>query len=597
MVLIVLAYLGGMLTIISPCILPVLPFVFARAGQHFRRHGLPLLLGMAITFAVVASLATVGGSWAVQANEYGRTAALVLLAFFGLTLLWTALADRLTRPLVRLGERLSVLSGTTDGGGVQSFVLGIATGFLWAPCAGPILGLLLTSAALRGANTQTPLLLLAYAMGAVSSLALALLASKRVFVALKRSLGAEVWIRRVLGAAVLIGVAVIAFGLDRSVLTALSLANTTQIEQSLLNRFHAANLLAKPTVAADTVVGQSKSEQGDGIHIQNTGSNLSPTIRLPDLSGAVAWLNSPPIDTAALRGQVVLIDFWTYSCINCLRTLPYINAWAEKYKDQGLVVLGIHTPEFAFEKTPENVRKAVRDLGIHYPVALDNNYTIWRALHNEYWPAHYFFDAKGHLRHTHFGEGEYVQSEQILQRLLAERNGKPVSASVVQVNASGKQAQSDTDNNRSPETYIGYARSSDHFVSVGGYRKAHAKHYVLPNILDLNDWGLVGDWTVRKEQATLMKKGGRIAFRFHARDLHLVLGPSKNNQPVRFRVTLDEGNVPGEDAGEDVNALGEGVVTTQRLYQLIRQKGTIRERTFVIEFLDPQLEAFSFTFG
>jgi cytochrome c biogenesis protein CcdA/thiol-disulfide isomerase/thioredoxin len=342
MTLILLAYLGGVLTIVSPCILPVLPFVFARGGRPFLTGTLPLLAGMAVMFAAIASLAAVGGGWAVSANQYGRIAAMVLLALFAVTLLSRTLADRLTRPLVALGNRLSGEAGAQSGI-ASSFLLGIATGLLWAPCAGPILGLVLTGAAIGGASVQTSLLLFAYAAGAATSLALALLVGGRIFATMKQSLGAGEWVRRALGVAVLAGVAAIALGLDTGFLARLSLANTTRFEQGLIDRL-------RPTEAARIVAV--------------AGSNLPIEGTMPELRGATGWLNTPPLTRQALRGKVVMVDFWTYSCINCLRALPYIRAWAAKYKDHGLVVLGVHAPEFAFEKDPANVATAVGDLGV-----------------------------------------------------------------------------------------------------------------------------------------------------------------------------------------------------------------------------------------
>lgn len=573
MTLFILSYLGGIITIASPCILPVLPFVFARAGGPFRTHGLPLLAGMGITFAGVATLATVGGHWAVQANQYGRVAALAVLALLGLTLLWSGLAERLTRPLVRLGGRLSETAG---GGASGSFVLGIATGLLWAPCAGPILGLVLTGAALQGASTQTGLLLLAYAAGAATSLALALLAGGRAFRAMKRALGAETWIRRALGIAVLGGVAAIALGADRGVLTQLSLARTTQIEQWLLDRFHAP--AAEPPARAMPAAARDE---------------LNPLL---DFSGATTWLNSAPLNAAALRGKVVLVDFWTYSCINCLRMLPYVRAWADKYRDRGFVVVGVHTPEFAFEKDLGNVKKALRDLGIGYPVALDNDYAIWRSFDNRYWPAHYFFDATGRLRHTHFGEGEYMESEAVIQTLLAERDGRAAPTPFAQPGGSGAEAAAGKRAGRSPETYIGYARARQ-FVSADGIVKGEPKSYAIESTLRRNEWGLAGRWTVGAQEATLVSPSGRIVYRFHARDLHLVLGPVDPERPVRFRVTLD-GRPPGADHGADIDARGEGTVGEHRLYQLVRQTdGGTGDHTFEIEFLDPGVRAYAFTFG
>ena len=578
MFLLFLAYLGGVLTILSPCILPVLPFVFARSDQPFRKSGLPLLAGMSVTFALVASLATVGGGWAVRANQFGRIAALVLFAIFGLTLLFSSLADRISRPLVQLGNRLSSKSDA-NASVLNSFLLGVGTGLLWAPCAGPILGLILTGAALEGASAHTAILLLSYAAGAATSLAVALLAGGRVFAAMKRSLGAEEWIRRVLGIAVLAAVAAAALGLDRGVLTRLSLASTSGLEQRLVDRFH-------PSTKR-IVINQT-------IEVSSNGSGTGVAV-LPDLSGATLWINSPPLTPASLRGKVVLVDFWTYSCINCLRTLPYIKAWNEKYKDSGLVIIGVHTPEFAFEKDEANVRKAVKDLGITYPVAMDNDYRIWRSFNNEYWPADYFIDATGRIRFHHFGEGAYDESEQWIRTLLAEANHAPPPGTATPMAASGVEAPPDSDDVQSPETYIGYARAQN-FASPGGFNQDDPQLYRTPAELDLNQWALAGKWKDEDQVATSLDAGSSISFRFHARDLHLVLGPGVDGKPVRFRVTLD-GQAPGVDHGVDTNADGYGVVTENRLYQLVRQHGSIHDRTLRIEFLTPGVRAYSFTFG
>ncbi|RQS04159.1 cytochrome c biogenesis protein DipZ [Burkholderia sp. Bp9002] len=611
MLLIVLAYLGGVLTILSPCILPVLPFVFARADQPFRRTGLPLLVGMALTFAVVATLAAVGGGWAAQANQAGRWAALALLAVFGLTLLLPRLAEHLTRPLVAAGNRLTGLAqrdGRPAGPG-SSFVLGIATGLLWAPCAGPILGLVLTGAALRGANVGTTLLLVAYAAGAATSLGVALLIGGKVFAAMKRSLGAGEWIKRGIGAALLAGVGAIALGLDTGALAKLSTVTTGGLEAQLVDRLGtrsqsamaSAGAPAQPDGAATTggaMMRAAATSQPQAMRAAAPPAALPVEGTLPPLDGAVQWLNSPPLTTAGLRGKVVLVDFWTYSCINCLRTLPYINAWARKYAAYGLVVIGVHAPEFAFERDLGNVRKAVHDLGIGYPVAIDNNYAIWRAFGNEYWPAHYFVDAQGRIRRHHFGEGDYAESERAIQALLAEA-GHPealnVPVGLAGAPAQGAQAAADSAEVRSPETYVGYARAED-FSSPGGVVRDAAHRYDAPARPGLNDWGLAGTWQVGAEHAALAAPAGRIVYRFHARDLHLVLGPDANGRPVRFRVTLD-GAAPGAAHGADVDAQGYGTVTGQRLYQLVRQAGPVADRTFSIEFLDAGVRAYAFTFG
>jgi len=315
---------------------------------------------------------------------------------------------------------------------------------------------------------------------------------------------------------------------------------------------------------------------------------------MPELRGAVAWLNSAPLSRGSLRGKVVLVNFWTYSCINSLRELPYIKSWATKYKNAGLVVVGAHAPEFAFEKERVNVENAVRDLNITFAVPIDSNHRIWQAFSNEYWPADYFIGGKGRIRYHHFGEGEYDKSEHVIQELLRENGATGLDASIVRLSADGAEAPP-SDDVRSPETYVGYARAEE-FASPGRLAHDSARIYSLPARPSLNQWGLDGSWKVGAESAVLQEAPGKIAFRFHSRDLHMVLAPSKNGKPVRFRVKLD-GATPGEDHGVDSKADGAGEMRQPRMYQLIRQKGRIRDRLFEIEFLDRGAQAFAFTFG
>jgi len=324
-------------------------------------------------------------------------------------------------------------------------------------------------------------------------------------------------------------------------------------------------------------------------------STEAPPVVLPSLGGATEWLNSPPLTAADLRGKVVLIDFWTYSCINWIRSLPYVRAWAEKYKNHGLVVIGVHTPEFAFEKNVDNVRRAAKDMRVDYPIAIDNDYAIWRAFKNEYWPALYFVDAQGRIRHHHFGEGEYERSEMIIQQLLSEAGTARVGHELVSVDARGAEAAADWGSLKSPENYVGYERT-ENFASPGGAVLDKGRVYAAPAQLKLNDWALSGDWTVEKQAIVLNKVNGRIAYRFHARDLHLVMGPAARGASVRFRVLID-GQAPRADHGIDVDEQGNGTVTEHRLYQLIRQRKPITDRQFEIEFLDSGVEAFAFTFG
>jgi thiol-disulfide isomerase/thioredoxin len=316
---------------------------------------------------------------------------------------------------------------------------------------------------------------------------------------------------------------------------------------------------------------------------------------LPGFDGATGWLNSPPLTAEGLRGHVVLVNFWTYTCINWLRTLPYVRAWAEKYQQHGLTVIGVHTPEFDFEHDLDNVRREVNDLGVDYPVATDNDYAIWTAFDNHYWPALYFVDAQGQIRHHRFGEGDYEMSEMILQQLLTEAGSDGTDQELVSVDARGVEVAADWDSLRSPENYLGYERT-DNFVSPTGSILETSYAYAAPTRLGLNHWALSGDWTVKRQAIVLNQAGGRILYRFHARDLHLVMGPTTPGSPVRFRVHLDE-QPPDVAHGSDVDDQGNGTLTQPRLYQLIRQPGPVTERTFEITFLDPGVHAYAFTFG
>lgn len=317
--------------------------------------------------------------------------------------------------------------------------------------------------------------------------------------------------------------------------------------------------------------------------------------RLPSFSGATLWLNSPPLAAADLRGKVVVVEFWTYTCINWRRTLPYVRVWADKYKDKGLVVIGVHTPEFGFERDADNVRWAIKDMNIGFPVAMDNNYAIWRAFDNQYWPALYFVDAKGNIRHHQFGEGSYEQSEKVIQQLLIEAGATGVSTQPTPVETIGVEVAADWGHLGSGENYLGFERTAN-FSSPGGAVPNKRQAYVAPARLRLNQWALAGDWSMGAESDVANAKGGRVVYRFHARDVNLIMGAAAKGATVRFRVLID-GKEPGDAHGGDVDARGNGTVTGQRMYQLIRQPGTIVDREFVIEFLEPGVEVFDFTFG
>jgi len=366
-----------------------------------------------------------------------------------------------------------------------------------------------------------------------------------------------VWTRHTLGVAVTLAVAATAVGWSTSMLTKFAIANTTNAAES-------------PRALGD---------EGP----------------IPELDGAIGWLNSPPLSRKALRGKVVLVDFWTYTCINSLRPLPYVKSWAAKYKDAGLVVIGAHTPEFSFEHERVNVETAVRDLKVTYPVAIDSNYAIWHAFNNQYWPAQYLIDAKGRIRYHHFGEDDYDKIERVIQELLEENGVAGVDTSLVGVSGVGIEAPPDTRDAGSPETYLGY-RQAEHFASPERLAKDSRRTYSPPPRPSLNQWGLSGSWNVGPESAVLQAAPGKVVFRFHSRDLHLVMAPTKDGKPVRFKVMLD-GAPPGDNYGSDSAPDGTGEVREPRLYQLIRQKGQIADPIFEIEFLDPGVQALDFTFG
>jgi thiol-disulfide isomerase/thioredoxin len=329
---------------------------------------------------------------------------------------------------------------------------------------------------------------------------------------------------------------------------------------------------------------------------RNAGTAALPVEgHLPGFEGATGWLNSTPLTEAELRGKVVLTDFWTYTCINWLRTLAHVRAWAQKYTDQGLVVVGVHSPEFPFEQDPDNVREAAKDMSVEYPIALDSDYAVWDAFANRYWPAVYLADTDGRIRHHQFGEGGYEECERIIQQLLREAGRDGIGDELVSVAPVGFEAQADWTSLESPETYLGYQQAQN-FASPGGAELDEPHMYVLPDSLKANHWALSGDWTIERGASVLNRADGRIAFRFHARDVQLVLRQRERGASVPFRVLLD-GARPGADHGLDVDEEGHGTVDQPRLYQLVRQDGPITDRTFEIAFLAPGVEAYVFTFG
>jgi len=396
--MLLIAFLGGILTVLSPCILPVVPFLFAGADRT--RSSIMLTLGgMVLTFALISSLAVVSSEWVIQASNTGRHVALIVMVLFALSLISARVGDWLARPFVALGNRIDPNSRKMSGP-LSSVMIGVATGLLWAPCAGPILGVILTSAMLQGANAGTSLLLVAYGLGSALSLGTLIFAGRGLVNRLKPSIPVTGWLRRGAGVAVLAGAAVIATGTNDVLLANTSSQGVSSVEKGLLENV--------PKVV-DYFVSKVKAESMDNAQ----GA-------MPSLTGAVEWINSPALTNESLKGKVVLVDFWTFDCINCKHTLPYVKDWAKKYEKDGLVVIGVHTPEYGFERIIDNVKDKVKEYGITYPVAIDNNYAIWRNFDNQYWPAHYLIDAKGQVRYTHFGEGSYETQEKVIQQLLEE---------------------------------------------------------------------------------------------------------------------------------------------------------------------------------
>lgn len=405
--MLLIAFLGGILTVLSPCILPVVPLLFAGA-DHTRSSILLTLGGMVLTFALVSSLAVVSSEWVIQASNTGRHVALVVMVLFALSLISARVGDWLARPFVLLGNRIDPNSRKVSGP-LASIMIGVATGLLWAPCAGPILGVILTSAMLQGANAGTSLLLVAYGAGSALSLGTLIFTGRGLVNRLKPSIPVTGWLRRGAGVAVLAGAAVIATGANDLLLANTSSQGVSSVEKGVLETVPKVFDYLVSKVKADSAMDNAQGA-------------------MPSLSGAVDWLNSPALTNEALKGKVVLVDFWTFDCINCKHTLPYVKDWAKKYEKDGLVVIGVHTPEYGFERIIDNVRAKVKEYGITYPVAIDNNYAIWRNFDNQYWPAHYLIDAKGQVRYTHFGEGSYDTQEQMIQQLLQEARASAPAA-------------------------------------------------------------------------------------------------------------------------------------------------------------------------
>jgi cytochrome c biogenesis protein CcdA/thiol-disulfide isomerase/thioredoxin len=579
----IVAVAAGILTVLSPCILPILPALLsASAAGGVRHRPFWIVLGLAISFTLFGIAFAVFGSFLGLSNEALRNAAMAILLFFGLSLLWPRLWEGVGNRVAALAQKLPGMSAPPSGQGRGSALLvGASLGLVWAPCAGPILGIIITLAAVQGSFGRSLFLLGGYSLGAALPMLVIGYGGRRLY---RKVLTLGRWgelSHRLLGVVTIATVAALFFNLDTRLLSRLPgwLFPADRLER----RLAAANPGRPGGSPIGTGAGVARtSAQGSPLPVLSNG--------MPEFAKIAAWLNSPPLSPASLRGKVVLVDFWTYSCINCIRTFPYITRWYDKYKDQGLVIVGVHTPEFAFEKDKGNVEKAIKRYGIRYPVALDNFYGTWDAYRNNAWPAHYLFDAQGRLRETHFGEGNYEKTEEAIQSLLAE-------AKLLHTPVPLDRAKPNVDFSLigSPETYVGYRRA-ENFASPQKVAPERTANYSAPSSLSLNQWALEGTWKVTGEAAVLEAPGGGIRFRFQAPKLNLVMkGEGKG---ARARVLLDGKPVPAAFRGTDVGSDGKLSVGYSRLYNLVSlPAGERLDHLFEIVFDDPGVEAYAFTFG
>jgi len=575
---VLLAIAAGGLTVLSPCILPILPILLgASAGEDLRHRPFWIVLGLSASFALFGAVFAVFGSLLGLSNALLRDAALVLLFLFGLSLLWPGPWERLGG---WIGAWAQGIPGTGRGGAGKgrggAILLGASLGLVWAPCAGPILGIILTLAAVQGDFARSLLLMAGYSLGAAVPMLAIGYGGRRLYARIASVGRWGALSRKALGALTIATVVAISFGLDTALLARLpaALFPANDLEQRLAR---ARGDRGAPVGGADL----ARNPEDAPLPVLGT---------MPEFTEITAWLNSPPLTAAGLRGKVVLVDFWTYSCINCIRTFPYLKRWYDQYRSDGFVIVGVHTPEFAFEKDLANVEKAVARFGITYPVALDDRYGTWRAYDNEAWPAHYLFDARGRLREVRIGEGGYAETERSIQALLTEARGLSLPGAVEEL-----PANVDFSLIESPETYVGYARAQ-HFSSPEPMARGRTVTYSAPARLGLNDWALRGRWRVSPEEAALAAPGGEILFRFKAPRLNLVM--SAPAAPVRAEVLLDGMPIPAALRGADVAPDGTVTIGFSRLYNLVSlPPGERRDHVFGLHFPVGGVHLYAFTFG
>ncbi len=578
----ILAIAAGALTVLSPCILPILPALLsASAADGFRHRPFWIVLGLAVSFTLFGAVFAVFGTFLGLSNAALRYAAMAILLSFGLSLLWPRLWETVG---IRVGALAQKVPGTdrppAEQGMGGALLVGASLGLVWAPCAGPILGIIITLAAVQGAFGRSLLLMSGYSFGAALPMLAIGYGGRRLY---KKILSLGRWgalSHRVLGAVTIATVVALFLNLD------------TLLLSRVPARLFPADALEKKLAGKDLRRLAAGADAAPGVAEASTNVTSLPVLgAMPEFANIAAWLNSPPLSSASLRGKVVLVDFWTYSCINCIRTLPHVTRWYDKYRDEGFVVVGVHTPEFGFEKDAGNVRKAVARYGIRYPVALDNFYGTWNVYNNNVWPAHYLFDARGRLREVHFGEGEYEETERAIQSLLKE-------AKLLHAAQEVERPAPDVDFSRidSPETYVGYGRARN-LSSPEMPARDRARSYTAPAALGLNEWALRGTWKITREAAVLAAPGGGVRFHFRARQLNLVMR-GEGGKAVTARVLLDGKPVRPDRRGADVGPDGRLTVSDSRLYDLVDlSAGDRRDHVFEIDFEGPGVALYSFTFG
>lgn len=594
--LLFIAFIGGFLTIAAPCILAVLPIILGSTiGHQNKFRPVAIVLGLTISFTGFGILFTYVTNLFGISSESLRTLALIFLGIFGLALIFPSVFEKIIFNLQQFSKKLLPTKDPSlkpaaekEKGVLDGFLVGASLGLVWVPCAGPILGAILTLAVTQADLAKTILLMLSYSFGAGIPMLIIAYGGNLVINKLKFLKQRGEQIKKLSGIVLLIGVAFIALGLDVKIQTALYSAfpQFTKFEEKLLQQTSGELGSQAPVEQNETTESISSTQETETIKL------LEPTQKAPELTGTQTWVNSEPLKLSDLKGKVVIIDFWTYSCINCIRTLPYLNTWYNTYKDDGLVIIGVHTPEFAFEKDINNVKKAAKQYNISYPIVQDNDFKTWRAYNNNYWPAKYIVDKDGYLRYTHFGEGEYDKTEKVIRQLLAE--GKAPSEMPEEKSASVKADNVDFQKIETRETYVGYEREE----SQGNKEAIIAdkeQTFKEPAQVENDLFYLVGKWIVGSDNAKLNAKNGKIIINYKASQANLVM--NGNGKTIKAKVLLDGKLIAPGVRGSDVAADGTVTIKDAKLYGLVDTKDQYERHTLTLEFLDTDVEAFAFTFG